>query len=1069
MAELGSGIYVKSGDAICMGELSGDSADASVSFVSFGGGFAVLQENTASTIRIEKVTRRQRAGHTLIKSGDTVRFRLETVSAQNVVETKYLSIHRGWWLKWVSTEPSKNGNFTIYTHESEFSGQSPSKSMVPSDETQSSHLTFGGTFWLRHRRWSKFQVGVSREGSATYGGRLLGLVNRKDKLGSSELAPAIAVDYSEEGDALVSEPESATDEDLRAPSGKNQREWMRPIQFRVYEAAEASPAVVNADKVEVESGPVALDDLVDVPVWLEIMNRTERVRQMAFAVRVMKSDIVQSVMASPTPNAPSGENYEQKVTMRIRSGAELAPVVRQGLNNLHSMSPAKRQASDDALIESTPVRNLWASPVSPGSPMSRKLSWTDLDYLGKSSQHGRDRLADLGPPLPPLRSSSAHGFERSSSDVVNVKYDELNDVRQSSAHSVGELDDVGSRVSLSDFESDEMDEMFLLGDEGEAPKSPTKKGKFPRIGKLAQSVKNRTSSTSKSVVRRSVKVGKGTVSAGKAIIAPIRPKNPPLKEPKSMPSGRKARRDREKGLHIPIGRSMRRSKRRRLNPESLVFLAGELSPSEQSCRTVSSALFRISATASEDSVARQLRSQLHSILHKELAQDSRFLSGGAMDLGVVYTKKVKSKLLADSVVARCLWESHWREEWCGVFEAGVFLFAPLTSVPCIELSFEDIDVVRQLDYDDFVPLPQRPVLVIETAWLCHYIAFPDMASLTNVEKCILDLVAKVSDRSVPSVHSGDDLVKARFWQGFQSSLEPSLSLGRGKWADVLTSGKPSRRVVLNNRRMLFDLDRPDDSEVAFVERLLERSLNFSLEPMSTDPDELVSFLNSASQLRTLSIRDMDLTRPTTFCLFVNLYHCLLQHALLLSIQGPLHKHNIAQFMRSSCYEIGGDVFSLAELNNCILRGSMSHAVGPKAPYIDAPKKSAAHRYYALGYTTPLINFVLNTADRSCSPEVVVFQRDYLDEQLERAAFDFLSRNLVVDSARRVIILPKICDVYRGDFGEEGSASIARYCADYMDEERAAAIRSLLDEGVSIRFQSSSDQYHATLRADRSAK
>ena len=96
-AELGEGIYVQSGDCITLREASDERPVPS--FVTMGGGFAVLQEQTSSTIIIEKAGRSKRgkSGRSkLIKSGDTVLFKLVTKGRKGTDETRYLSIHRGW-------------------------------------------------------------------------------------------------------------------------------------------------------------------------------------------------------------------------------------------------------------------------------------------------------------------------------------------------------------------------------------------------------------------------------------------------------------------------------------------------------------------------------------------------------------------------------------------------------------------------------------------------------------------------------------------------------------------------------------------------------------------------------------------------------------------------------------------------------------------------------------------------------------------------------------------------------------------------------------------------------------
>lgn len=47
----------------------------------------------------------------------------------------------------------------------------------------------------------------------------------------------------------------------------------------------------------------------------------------------------------------------------------------------------------------------------------------------------------------------------------------------------------------------------------------------------------------------------------------------------------------------------------------------------------------------------------------------------------------------------------------------------ITHLIFLRLAFIDIQSVRTLDEDLRCPLPGFPVLVIETAWLCHYVAF----------------------------------------------------------------------------------------------------------------------------------------------------------------------------------------------------------------------------------------------------------------------------------------------------------------------------------------------------------
>ena len=186
LEELGEGIYLKSGDEVVLREsYPGDNP----SFFTNGGEFATLQSMTTSTVIIEKVEYQKqtkkgrhvsnalnRSQSKLIRSNDIVIIKLVERNQHGETEIKYLSIHRGWWLKWVKHAPKTSGFFSIVTNESE--GQLEINSNVSpltvSIETQSSFVRLGGSFSLRNIRKGSIRVGVRLESSPTLGGRLIG-------------------------------------------------------------------------------------------------------------------------------------------------------------------------------------------------------------------------------------------------------------------------------------------------------------------------------------------------------------------------------------------------------------------------------------------------------------------------------------------------------------------------------------------------------------------------------------------------------------------------------------------------------------------------------------------------------------------------------------------------------------------------------------------------------------------------------------------------------------------------------------------------------------------------------
>ena len=505
-----------------------------------------------------------------------------------------------------------------------------------------------------------------------------------------------------------------------------------------------------------------------------------------------------------------------------------------------------------------------------------------------------------------------------------------------------------------------------------------------------------------------------------------------------------------------------------------IFVAGELSATEQSRRTASRVLERMSSVKMQYSAWQRCNSALVSELGFMTDQDIWFLDGDAMHLGIKPSKK-HGKLLAEGVVARCLWESHWREEWCGMYESSLSFYTPLAKTACHEIFYSDIILVRSLTVDSLSPLPGFPILVIETAWQCHYMAFRDEASRDVFSEKVDGAVEIYKLKHQTDSPEAKELQKARFWQGFQTLSETSLASGTAKWAKVSCNQKLKERAILNGRRMAFDsLTIPFGGRISkayeFVEKLLTTALTFSLTTLEQDPDSFINFLDMTSELRFLPLDYFDFSSPYAFCMFVNIFHCLLQQALLLSVNGPLHKKSIGHFMRTSCYEIGGDIFSLAELHSCVICGKMSKPINVKPPYVDAPRKSNPYKYYALDYTDSRVHFVLNTADMACPRSVPVLSQRYLEQQLNVACVDFFcNKQLFIDTNRRVITVPKVCEIRRHDFGVGEILTVLRACVGEMDEVDgyfASLIRVIIEKGekgLTIKFQHTQEQYHSSLR------
>ena len=68
----------------------------------------------------------------------------------------------------------------------------------------------------------------------------------------------------------------------------------------------------------------------------------------------------------------------------------------------------------------------------------------------------------------------------------------------------------------------------------------------------------------------------------------------------------------------------------------------------------------------------------------------------------------------------------------------------------------------------------------------------------------------------------------------------------------------------------------------------------------------------------------------------------------------------------------------------------------------------------------------------------------LDAQLHHASAIFLAQ-VCVDYRKHVVYLPKICDIYRNDFGDGDPLTLAKYCLSFVRVNWEAVNELLLNE------------------------
>ena len=301
-------------------------------FVASGGGYACLQCTPTASITIEKNQPKKKkkkglAYSTLIRSGDLVRVKLVDVTIKSV---KWLTIHRGWWLKWSINRPKRNGLFYICSE----------------NQQQGSLVALGCPFSLVSKRWSNYTVGACVESSAKYGGRMLGIyktyMSGEDK---DDNPIQHELDYPAEKIkdnrilALLLCAE-AYNSDVLCSS---------PLQSPIRSQSE-STVLVGGDlaipTLKMSQGNELIQQKmyhVDVPVWLEMMNRTTRSKQVVYAVRIKETVSTAQSGIDEQESGASSLNTSTRCFVKLRTIQELAPLLRLGVECKPEMSPTSDQ------------------------------------------------------------------------------------------------------------------------------------------------------------------------------------------------------------------------------------------------------------------------------------------------------------------------------------------------------------------------------------------------------------------------------------------------------------------------------------------------------------------------------------------------------------------------------------------------------------------------------------------------------------------------------------------------------------------------------------------------------
>lgn len=143
----------------------------------------------------------------------------------------------------------------------------------------------------------------------------------------------------------------------------------------------------------------------------------------------------------------------------------------------------------------------------------------------------------------------------------------------------------------------------------------------------------------------------------------------------------------------------------------------------------------------------------------------------------------------------------------------------------------------------------------------------------------------------------------------------------------------------------------------------------------------------------------------------NLYNALTLHAVVaLDIRRSVGE--VHEFFLRVRYDVGGDHFSLADIEHGVLRQNQPSRNQPTAVFAASDPRLR----WLVSRLDPRIHFALTCGTRSCPP-IRAFDAARLDVQLDLATRAFVNGDVEVDEARRSVTLSRIFHWYEVDFGD----------------------------------------------------
>lgn len=407
---------------------------------------------------------------------------------------------------------------------------------------------------------------------------------------------------------------------------------------------------------------------------------------------------------------------------------------------------------------------------------------------------------------------------------------------------------------------------------------------------------------------------------------------------------------------------------------------------------------------------------IHNFLNKTNEVDNNFLGG--VNTVVMHKKKPNSVESFEGNVAIAITARHWSEQYLVVTKSEIVItksadMAPSSRRASIRIPLGSVTYVRPLRHEE-TPMQGVSFFQVETFARIHYFA-------VRTERHLNEWLQAFSSFLGPATTQMSS-ARRQIAQALPSFVEPEEAY----LAKPMACFKLDKKRIFNYRHIIFNpvgLPRRlrDMHPCELAESILIKAFDLlQSESGNATAVQWITFMDELSVLQTVDITVLSERERCAF--FLNLYHIMVAHGTLV-IGPPPSWSSWQSFFNTVSYMLSYDIISIAELEHNILRASMSRP-SPLFSKITVPHSQFPG--FALSQGDFRLNFCINNGSRSMPKFVPIYRTETLDRQLDDMVCTMLAGTVEIDSNRRTVILPKVCQWFLPDFAASRSSSNQNY-------------------------------------------